>query len=166
MLEKKGRQEWRVGMKLRPRADTMSPRFTLKKSTGRFADITPLVDMVFLLLIFFIISSRFLKPVIAVDLPKAGSGEQSDTNSIVVSVDQQAGIFLEGEPIQLSQLSAKLKIALQSRDGSVVILEADGKSSFAHIVKVMDEIRIAGATVLNIAHQPQNSAPIKASPAK
>ena len=113
-------------------------------------DIAPLIDVVFLLLIFFMLTSNFvLQPGIAVSLPKAITSEVLSTDNLVVTLSGQDLLFLNDEPITIGDLSGKIKEAAQ--DNKTVLLRADSNSSLGRVVEIWDLCRELGVSQINIA---------------
>lgn len=113
-------------------------------------DIAPLIDVVFLLLIFFMLTSNFvLQPGIRVRLPKAVTSEIIDSENLIVSVTAQDLTYLNYKPIQSAALQDLLKEAAQA--GSSVLIKSDVGASVGKIVEIWDLCRRAGITKVNIA---------------
>lgn len=131
------------------------PAFAQRERRGSVIDIAPLVDIVFLLLIFFMISSRFLKPVVELELPEAKTADRADRSGVVLSLDASGSVFLDGgaAAIDFDDLPGALKAAIEQKNRTDVLLRADGATPFRYFVRVMDEARQAGATTVNIEHE-------------
>lgn len=115
-------------------------------------NITPLIDIVFILLIFFAVTTSFITAsTIKVNLPKA-KGEATEQNkNIRVSIDSSGVIFLDGKPIQDSELKGRLDIMKTTSPDALVIIEADEKSLHGKVVFVIDNARAADFTRFAIA---------------
>ncbi|MBF0253535.1 MAG: biopolymer transporter ExbD [Candidatus Omnitrophica bacterium] len=113
-------------------------------------DIAPLVDVMFLLLIFFMLTSNFiLQPGIKVRLPRAVTSEIIDSENLVVSVTSQDLLYLNYKPIQIGVLGDLLEKA--ARDNSSVLIKADAGASLGRIVEIWDLCRHLGIRKVNIA---------------
>ena len=127
-----------------------------RKSIGM--DITPLVDTVFNLLIFFALSLNFVtSPGIQVKLPKS-SAEQFPTKrtEIIVAITRDGTVFADQKPINLAKLYDKLNSLPQgSKDKGLVIIQADEKTAHGRVVEVMDVVKRAGWARLAIATRPE-----------
>ncbi len=122
-------------------------RTTLEKGQ---LDITPLIDMVFLLLIFFMLTSNFvLQPGINVSLPKAITSEVISSENAVITLTGQDLLFLNEKPITINDLVAKLKDT--ARDHENVLLRADTNASLGRVVEIWDLCREFGIPQINIA---------------
>ena len=113
-------------------------------------DIAPLVDVMFLLLIFFMLTSNFvLQPGIKVRLPKAVTSEIIDSENLIISITSQDLIYLNYKPIQIGVLTELLQKA--AREGSGILIKADVGSSLGRIVEIWDLCRELGIDKVNIA---------------
>ena len=113
-------------------------------------DIAPLIDVVFLLLIFFMLTSNFVfQPGIKVTLPKAITSEVISSENLVVTVTGQDLLFLNDQPITILELMSKLKEAHQ--DNRSLLLKADTNASLGRVVEIWDLCRELGIPQINIA---------------
>lgn len=117
-------------------------------------DMSPLIDCVFQLLIFFMLSSSMLTPMIQLSLPKAASGAPADPTQIIVTVDETGAVFLNTQRVPIDRLQAELAPLLARSPQKVVTFRGDEKAQFQHFVRVLDAARSAGAANVHIAHQP------------
>ncbi len=117
-------------------------------------DMAPLIDIVFLLLIFFMITSRLLRPAIDLDLPEANAKALGDQAASVLSIDKKGGIFLDSKAVLLEDLSEAMRLLLKEKERSDVILQADSKTPFSLFVHVIEKLRAGGASKLNIESRP------------
>lgn len=127
----------------------------VKRPAGGFIDMTPVVDTIFNLLIFFALSMNFLaNPGITVDLPDARAPQVAPRDGdIRVAVTPAGEIRLNGAPVTLQALGARLReLAGESRDPQVLI-RADRLVPHGLVVAVMDAARSAGLTRLAIMTQ-------------
>lgn len=110
-------------------------------------NLAPLIDVLFLLLIFFMVSSTFIeKPGIDLSLPKAKTSELKRTDEIIITLDKEGNMFFEGMKIDPAQLSVKLGgLQLKNKQGQI-ILEADENVAYKTVVFVMDTARDLGFT--------------------
>jgi biopolymer transport protein ExbD len=117
--------------------------------------VTSLIDVLFLLLIFFMISTSFLAtPAIKLELPKAKHADVVRQKPIVVYLDPEGAIFLNDEPVQTSLLEAALSDKLTGAEEKAVVLKADSRVSHGRVVEVMDIVKGAGATRLVVSTKP------------
>ena len=118
-------------------------------------DVTPLIDVVFLLLIFFMITTTFANSSgIEVDLPKANSGTNAlDAQDIVVAIDNEGRIVYEHKDVSLEELQALLEEIPQDQRNQTVVVQADTITQHGLVVRVMDAIKGAGFSRLAVATQ-------------
>lgn len=115
-------------------------------------NITPLVDMVFLLLIFFMLSSSFIVlPGIKVNLPKAVTSEVIKDKNIVVTVNNNNVIYLNDKPITPKELTDHLQDIVKKKQGKPLLIKADKDTQLGSVVRVWDICRKVGITQINIA---------------
>jgi len=113
-------------------------------------DTTPLIDIVFNLLIFFMLTSNFIfQPGIKVSLPKAITSEVISSENLIITVTGQDLLFLNDKPITISDLVVKLKEA--ARENKSLLLKADTSSSLGRVVEIWDLCRELGIEQINIA---------------
>ncbi len=117
---------------------------TIKRSTiaGNLS-LTPLIDVVFLLLIFFLVTSEFEEEErrLNIVLPTASSATPMTRKprEIVIDVDEQGNVYLRGQATELNELERLLTAAVSDNPtNQSVIIRADGKTSFQPVVSVMD----------------------------
>lgn len=121
-------------------------------------NLTPLIDVVFLLLIFFMVSTTFTKEgSFKVDLPEASSGqEETETKQVVVSIDRSGRYFINDQALNDSELET-LKGALQKLKASLkkdqpIVIKADAEAAHQAVVKVLDAAGQLGLTRISIAN--------------
>ena len=119
-------------------------------------DITPLVDIVFLLLVFFMLTSSFVevKPGVKVNLPQASAPNVGAKKDITVSIDINNTLYLNSRIISPGDLYEKIAKIARTNPNIVVIVEADKNVTHGKVVRVMDIIRKAGVRKIAIATQP------------
>jgi len=120
-------------------------------------DLTPLIDMVFILLIFFIISSSFIKDAgIVVERPSAATGE-SQNAQVVIAIDADNILWMEGASIDIRSLSARVGQLLTERQDLGIIVAADVRTNAGLLVRVLDLCRQAGVTNVSVATKESGS---------
>ncbi len=117
--------------------------------------MAPLIDVVFLLLIFFMLTSSFTAPSLQIKLPTATSRPDSTPEVILVAVDRQGSITLQGAPIQLSQFESKLRALSASKSDAKIHFRGDQEMNYGLFVELMDRARQIGIVQFNLVHDPK-----------
>lgn len=117
-------------------------------------DIAPLIDIVFQLLVFFMLASTFSQPSIRMELPRAVEHDLEERQVIAVSIGRDGAVFLNDKPVERGALSHKLESLLGEVPKKSVHLRGDKEMPYKFFVEVMDIARRAGALQVNIVHQP------------
>lgn len=113
-------------------------------------NITPLIDVVFLLLLFFMLTSTFVSQSgIKVNLPKAVSGKTLLDKRLIITIDKNDGLFIEGKKVTNKEIS--FFIAEAAKDKKAILIMADKTSSMGKTVEIWDMCRGAGVSQINIA---------------
>jgi len=117
-------------------------------------DMTPLIDVVFLLLIFFMLTASFTQAQrLKVELPKAEQGESAaDQNKEwVIEIDAQGNVALNGEALAGEQLTVRLRELPDRNEDTVIQIRADAHTEHQAVVKALDAARAAGLTHIGLA---------------
>lgn len=114
-------------------------------------DMSPLIDCVFILLIFFIVTTVFVEETgVEVDKPQAASSVQLEKNSILIAITDKGEIVYGGREIGLAGVQQVVRQLLQ-REKIPVIVQVDGKADAGLLVSVVDEAKLAGAEKVNVS---------------
>jgi biopolymer transport protein ExbD len=115
-------------------------------------NIVPMIDVVFAILTFFIMSSLFLSRSegLPVNLPQAQTAQAQQQSKITVTIDEQGDIFLDRQPIQIDDLSEKLQ-ALTGNQERLVVINADQAVEHGRVIAVMDQLRTVEGVKLGIS---------------
>lgn len=114
-------------------------------------DISPLIDCVFILLIFFIVTTTFVKETgVEVNKPQAASATQLEKNSIMLALTKEGQVVYGGQQIGFSGVRPLVKRQLQKEEVPVII-KADRDSPSGLLVRVIDEAKLAGAKNVSLA---------------
>lgn len=115
-------------------------------------DMAPLIDMTFLLLIFFLVNTNFVKETgIDVKRPEASSGTPQKGDMILIGVSTAGTIHMNGKRVDLSAVRALVSQVRLKSPKAPVVLVADEGSRTGVVARVMDECRLAGATEISLA---------------
>lgn len=130
-------------MRRRPRKQSLPPQLIL----------SPMIDMIFLLLVFFIVSTMYMSEIktIPIRLPVAQNSETVSKSNFAVTVKKDGVLYLEDNKIEMKQLVANAA-AESKRDAAFsVIIRADGEANYKTVIKLMDELKGAGVTRFGLA---------------
>lgn len=126
--------------------DLSAFRSALKPSSGLF--LTPLIDVVFLITIFFVLNTSFIKSS-RIRLPQSDSGAVSGRQTtLVVGIASDGAVRLDGVPYSLSDFQKQLEARAK---GTPLLIEGDKNISYQTLVSVLDRIQKAGITNINLA---------------
>jgi biopolymer transport protein ExbD len=120
-------------------------------------EVIPMIDIVFFLLVFFMIStlSMTVNRSLPVNLPKAASSQQELRETANLTVAKDGAMFLNKEPVMLQDIAPRLKVELAKDPELLVIVTADDQTAHGAIVDAIDEMRLAGVSRLAIAVNPE-----------
>ncbi|MDY6909641.1 MAG: biopolymer transporter ExbD [Thermodesulfobacteriota bacterium] len=119
---------------------------------GVEAPLTALIDIVFLLLIYFLLTTNFMaEDGIRVQLPQATSQPPAEEEELTVVVDSDGTVFLGSRSVALNELLDALKNRLETAPETGIVVKADRTLVLDRVVQVMDVIRAAGASRLRLA---------------
>lgn len=114
-------------------------------------DISPLIDCVFILLIFFIVTTTFVKETgVEVNKPQAASAASLERNSIMLALTKEGQVVYGGQQIGFSGIRPLVRRQLQKEEVPVII-KADQDSPSGMLVRVIDEAKLAGAKNVSVA---------------
>jgi biopolymer transport protein ExbD len=118
-------------------------------------DMTPLIDCVFQLLIFFMLSSSFLTPALQLELPQASAGTaEPPPEQIFVSITTKGEVYLNQEQLAWDALESRLAAAVTSSRDKIVTVRGDKEMQFDFFVRAFSAAQAAGATRVDVAHTP------------
>lgn len=135
-------------------------RLRKKESTVQDIDISPLIDMVFILLIFFMVSTTFVKDMkLDIDRPQASTQTAASTKSIRVYIDNTGDIYLNGEPVRVWVLQGQIKDQLRASSQKSVLVVTDSNVPAGKLVEVVDQCKLAGAKDVGVATEIEAGGP-------
>ena len=127
-------------------------QFRRPSTSAASINIAPMVDVVFLLVIFFAVSTTFLETSgLKLELPSSSSTAQRDSAQLAVLMSEDGTLSFDGEIVDRVELARRLKAALSTEEQKLVILRADRSASHGDVVALIDLIREAGAVDLTLA---------------
>jgi len=128
-----------------------------KKKRSLILNLTSLIDVLFLLLIFFMISTTFLsQPAIKLELPQAENAEIVRQTPTVVHIDPAGRVYLNDEPMEPALLGEALKMRLAGDLEKAVVLKADSRVSHGTVIDILDIIKGAGVKKLVVSTDPED----------
>lgn len=128
--------------------------YTRKTKAEVILDLSPLIDVVFLLLIFFMVSTTFKDQAgLDLTLPDASSRSNARSETLLVAVDRHQKLFVGDQEIQISRLGKVIQNQLQGRSDKTVVLRVDENVPHGMVVSIMDAARDAGAEGITFAAQ-------------
>lgn len=116
-------------------------------------NILPMIDVIFAILVFFIVSSLYLtrSEGLPVNLPSATTAEVQKTKQITVSLDQQGKLTIDSKPAQINQLKAEIEKLIKTDTNTTVIVNADKTVEHGQVVDIIDQLRQIPEVQLAIA---------------
>jgi biopolymer transport protein ExbD len=118
-------------------------------------NMAPLIDMVFILLIFFLVTTSFVRESgVDIQRPAAATAVSRENASILIGVTADNRIFMENREMDLDTLQLNVERALAENPEGIVVVVADRNSSTGTAVRVMDTCRLAGAANVSLAAEP------------
>lgn len=122
-------------------------------------NITPLVDVVLVLLVIFMLTAPVLQSGIQVNVPKTRTVHEITQQRTVLTVNKDQEVFLNDKPVNLNDLPNLLRAQSTDPTHQVIYLRADEKVPFGVFAEVMDAVKQAGITNVSIVTQPVESSP-------
>lgn len=136
-------------------------RFREKRITKSVINLTSMVDMLFLILLFFLVTSSFIEqPNIRLELPSTRYASTSKLEERTLTISQDGKLFFQNEPVERKELISVLKNAFLKQDDKTLVLRADKNVPYGAVVDVMDAAkgaglrRIVAPTILEPEKQP------------
>jgi len=117
-------------------------------------DMTPMLDVVFILLIFFIVTASFVKEAgIDVNRPEAATAVKKERANILVAISDKGDIWINKRKVDIRSVQANIERLKAENPQGTVVIQADKKSTTDTLIKVMDSARAAGVYDVSIAAQ-------------
>ncbi|QCZ94187.1 ExbD/TolR family protein [Salinimonas iocasae] len=115
-------------------------------------DMTPMLDVVFIMLIFFIVTTVFVKEAgIEVNKPDANQASMKKNANIFVAITDDGSVWLDKREVAVDSVRANIERLLTEQPTDYVIIQADVKAKHGTVVKVMDQIKAAGVDRISVA---------------
>lgn len=118
-------------------------------------NMTPMLDVVFIMLIFFIVTANFIKePGLEVNRPDSDTSEIQENAAILIAIGGNDEIYMDGRRIDVRQVKANVLKLLADNPQGTVVIQADETASADAIIQVMDGARDAGVFDISLAAEP------------
>jgi len=120
-------------------------------------NITPLVDVVLVLLIIFMITAPVLQSGIEVNVPHTRTVKEITEERLVISIDKDQRVFLGNDPVNINEIADKLHQKIRDPQNQYIYVRADENVPFGAFATVMDAVKSSGITNVSIVTQPLKS---------
>jgi biopolymer transport protein ExbD len=127
--------------------------FTKKTIQPSGVDITPLLDIVFQLLLFFILTSALIQPNIELDLPKSNQNSETTEADLIITADKEGNIFFNAKNVSLEEVEPLLQSFIGQNSNGVVVLQVDSALPYGNFFSILDASRSVGIKNLHLAHE-------------
>ncbi|MCG9759728.1 MULTISPECIES: ExbD/TolR family protein [Pseudoalteromonas] len=123
----------------------MARKQRFREEEDAAVDMTPMLDIVFIMLIFFIVTTSFVKEAgIEVNKPKAAQAQKTKNANIFIAIRENGEIWMDKRQVDVERVSANLESLMAEQPTDVVIIQADKGAKHGVVVKVMDQIKATG----------------------
>lgn len=131
-------------------------KYTNHDGESAHVDLTPLIDVVFILLIFFILSATFTEhKQLDITRPGAATEDSSDATALIISIDRQEQVWFEDKLVGADSLRNVIAKRLSTQNTTSAIVNADENTSTRKLIAVIDSVRIAGVSHVAVATEKQ-----------
>jgi len=121
-------------------------RFRNKKQNVDSVDVSPLIDMVFILLIFFMVTTTFVKDMkLDINRPSAASASKASSKVTRVYIDNAGEVYIDNQPVKIWAIQSKLRDLLRTSTEKSVLVISDDTIPVEKLIDVVDECRMSGA---------------------
>jgi biopolymer transport protein TolR len=120
-------------------------------------NITPLVDVVLVLLIIFMVTAPVLQSGIEVNVPRTRTVKEITEERLVININKQQRVFLGNDAININEIGARLKQKIRDPQHQAIFVRADEDVPFGAFATVMDAVKSSGITNVSIVTQPLDS---------
>ena len=118
-------------------------------------NVTPMVDVMLVLLVIFMVTAPLLTSGVPVDLPKTNAGQlKGDDQPLSVSVDKQGKIFIQDTEVSLEELAPRLKAITAAKPDTRIFVKGDSGISYGRVMEVMGQLGAAGFPHVALLTQP------------
>ena len=115
-------------------------------------DMTPMLDIVFIMLIFFIVTTSFVKEAgIQVNKPEANQATKEPSANIFIAIRDNGEVWMDKRQVDVERVGANLERMLAEQPTDLVVIQADKEAQHGRVVEVMDQVKEAGIDKISIA---------------
>ena len=125
-------------------------------STIREINMTPLIDLTFLLLIVFMITVPLMEYSVDVSPPEMNANPMPDSNSYYVEINNNGNLYFNNKHVSSGDLSIKIENLLKSKSNMTILLRADGSIPYEKVIEVMKTIKNAGIKNISLVTQAES----------
>ncbi|ASD67411.1 MULTISPECIES: ExbD/TolR family protein [Pseudoalteromonas] len=123
----------------------MARKQRFREEEDAAVDMTPMLDIVFIMLIFFIVTTSFVKEAgIEVNKPKAAQAQKTKNANIFIAIRENGEIWMDKRQVDVERVSANLESLMAEQPTDVIIIQADKGAKHGVVVQVMDQIKATG----------------------
>ncbi len=127
-------------------------RYSYRNEEEPGIDLTPMLDVVFIMLIFFIVTSSFIKESgMEVNRPQADTASSQDKGNILIAVTADGQVWLDKQAVDVRTVRAHVERMRQEQPDGIVVVQADQDARTGLVVQVMDQAKMAGVTDVALA---------------
>ncbi len=128
----------------------------VRRHTGQVGDteidMTPMLDIVFIMLIFFIVTTSFIKEAgVDVKRPDASTAQRQEASSIYVAVTASGEVWIDRQAVDLRALRSHVERLRLENPEAAAVVQADTDARHGLVVKVMDQLRLGGVETISVA---------------
>ncbi|MCF1427186.1 MAG: biopolymer transporter ExbD [Shewanella sp.] len=115
-------------------------------------DMTPMLDIVFIMLIFFIVTTSFVKPSgLDYNKPEASTATKKPSANIFIGVSKTGIIMMENRQVDVERVTANVERMLAEAPEAAVLIQADKEARHGLVIKVMDQVKAAGISKISVS---------------
>jgi biopolymer transport protein ExbD len=127
-------------------------RYRQRKTEEAGVDISPLIDMVFILLIFFMVTTTFVKDMkLELNRPSASTASMASTKAIRIFIDKFGDVYVDDQPVRVYVLQSKLRDMLRTTTDKSLLVVTDENVPAKTVIEVVDQCKLAGAKDVGVA---------------
>lgn len=126
-------------------------RYKERANTDHEINISPLIDIVFILLIFFMVSATFVRDYdLDINRPKASTSTASSSKAIRIHLDADGQAYMDGQPVRTWVIQSRLRDTLRTSSNKTVLVVTDQDVAARKLIEVVDQCRLAGANDVGV----------------